>query len=178
MKSLTRSSRRVAVVLAACLLVVATSVSHASVVTQSYTFSFSGFGAGAPVDPWTGSFTVTYDPSVFNVSGSLDAFSSNLPSTYGTFVWVNGSGGLVIGDDCNSTDCGVVGGTTTAYFHVPQFGIAIYATATDSFFSATGGATLAPAVPEPSTWAMLLLGFAGIGFMAYRRRSKPALMAA
>jgi hypothetical protein len=34
------------------------------------------------------------------------------------------------------------------------------------------------AVPEPSTWAMLLLGFAGIGFMAYRRKSKPALMAA
>ena len=33
-------------------------------------------------------------------------------------------------------------------------------------------------VPEPSTWAMLLLGFAGIGFMAYRRKSKPALMAA
>ena len=25
------------------------------------------------------------------------------------------------------------------------------------------------AVPEPSTWAMMLLGFAGIGFMAYRR---------
>jgi hypothetical protein len=33
------------------------------------------------------------------------------------------------------------------------------------------------AVPEPSTWAMLILGFAGIGFMAYRRKSKPALMA-
>ena len=33
-------------------------------------------------------------------------------------------------------------------------------------------------VPEPSTWAMLLLGFAGVGFMAYRRKSKPALMAA
>jgi PEP-CTERM motif len=38
--------------------------------------------------------------------------------------------------------------------------------------------TFTPAVPEPSTWAMLLLGFAGIGFMAYRRRSKPALMVA
>ena len=25
-------------------------------------------------------------------------------------------------------------------------------------------------VPEPSTWAMLLIGFAGIGFMAYERR--------
>ena len=38
--------------------------------------------------------------------------------------------------------------------------------------------TLNAAVPEPSTWAMLLLGFAGIGFMAYRRKAKPALMAA
>jgi hypothetical protein len=28
----------------------------------------------------------------------------------------------------------------------------------------------APAVPEPSTWAMMILGFAGIGFMTYRRR--------
>lgn len=28
------------------------------------------------------------------------------------------------------------------------------------------------AVPEPSTWAMLLIGFAGIGFMAYRRKNK------
>ena len=33
-------------------------------------------------------------------------------------------------------------------------------------------------VPEPSTWAMMLLGFAGVGFMAYRRKSKPALLAA
>jgi hypothetical protein len=33
-------------------------------------------------------------------------------------------------------------------------------------------------VPEPSTWAMMILGFAGIGFMAYRRKAKPALMAA
>ncbi len=32
-------------------------------------------------------------------------------------------------------------------------------------------------VPAPSTWAMMILGFAGVGFMAYRRKSKPALMA-
>ena len=30
------------------------------------------------------------------------------------------------------------------------------------------------AVPEPSTWLMMLLGFAGLGFMAYRRKSKAA----
>jgi hypothetical protein len=34
------------------------------------------------------------------------------------------------------------------------------------------------AVPEPSTWAMMLLGFAGVGFIAYRRKSKPASVAA
>lgn len=31
------------------------------------------------------------------------------------------------------------------------------------------------AVPEPSTWAMMLLGFFGLGFMAYRRQNKLAL---
>jgi hypothetical protein len=41
----------------------------------------------------------------------------------------------------------------------------------------TNAQALASAVPEPSTWAMMILGFGGIGFMAYRRKSKPALMA-
>jgi hypothetical protein len=30
--------------------------------------------------------------------------------------------------------------------------------------------TVAP-VPEPSTWAMMIVGFLGLGWMAYRRRS-------
>ena len=29
-------------------------------------------------------------------------------------------------------------------------------------------------VPEPSTWAMLMLGFVGVGFMAYRRKNTSA----
>ena len=40
-----------------------------------------------------------------------------------------------------------------------------------------GPACVTAAVPEPSTWAMMLLGFAGLGFTAYRRKSKPALLA-
>jgi hypothetical protein len=31
------------------------------------------------------------------------------------------------------------------------------------------------AVPEPSTWAMMILGFAGVGFMAYRRSRKSTM---
>ena len=53
--------------------------------------------------------------------------------------------------------------------------------ATDEFLiTATGAGSadntinLNAAVPEASTWAMLLLGFGGIGFMAYRRKAKPA----
>ena len=34
------------------------------------------------------------------------------------------------------------------------------------------------AVPEPSTWAMMIVGFAGVGFMAYRRRNQTAALAA
>jgi hypothetical protein len=30
------------------------------------------------------------------------------------------------------------------------------------------------AIPEPSTWAMMILGFLGVGFMAYRRKSPTA----
>ena len=34
--------------------------------------------------------------------------------------------------------------------------------------------TTASAAPEPSTWAMMLLGFAGLGFAGYRQRQKLA----
>jgi len=35
-----------------------------------------------------------------------------------------------------------------------------------------GVGTLAVAVvPEPSTWAMMILGFCGVGLMAYRRKT-------
>jgi hypothetical protein len=37
---------------------------------------------------------------------------------------------------------------------------------------------LAPAIPEPSTWAMMILGFAAVGFLAYRRKDWTAANAA
>src|SRR5262249_55069502 len=42
----------------------------------------------------------------------------------------------------------------------------------------TGTLVVSSAVPELSTWAMMLIGFAGIGFAAYRRAKKAALAAA
>ena len=39
------------------------------------------------------------------------------------------------------------------------------------------GVTPPPAVPEPSTWAMMGLGFAGIRALAYRARRKATVAA-
>lgn len=34
-----------------------------------------------------------------------------------------------------------------------------------------GEFTMTAAVPEPTTWAMMIIGFCGVGFMTYRRRA-------
>jgi hypothetical protein len=53
----------------------------------------------------------------------------------------------------------------------------LYNPATTSFAVSLNGEQIA-AVPEPSTWAMMILGFAGFGFMAYRRRAMPRSLGA
>ncbi len=45
-------------------------------------------------------------------------------------------------------------------------------------FRLEGTTAAVPEPPEPSTWAMMVLGFAGVGFMAYRRRTQTAALAA
>jgi hypothetical protein len=45
----------------------------------------------------------------------------------------------------------------------------------DFAFRLDSGTLVASAVPEPSSWAMIVLGFAGVGFMAYRRKSYGSL---
>jgi len=55
---------------------------------------------------------------------------------------------------------------------------------TYSFYDEAGGLTtgyfsyteIAAAVPEASTWAMMILGFASVGFLTYRRRNRAATL--
>jgi hypothetical protein len=48
-----------------------------------------------------------------------------------------------------------------------------------SYYGGFGGAAVdgifASGVPEPTTWAMVILGFMGVGFMAYRRKANSAI---
>jgi hypothetical protein len=39
-------------------------------------------------------------------------------------------------------------------------------------------AGVSPAIPEPSTWALMLIGFAGVGFVGYRRAKRGRAMLA
>ncbi len=50
------------------------------------------------------------------------------------------------------------------------FTTATFSSNQNSFEFSLGGST--PAIPEPSTWAMMMVGFAGLGYAAFRRSSK------
>jgi hypothetical protein len=65
---------------------------------------------------------------------------------------------------------------TIGTFTYPN-GIYNYTFSYTGYISPSGDATTGgfsgqiSAVPEPATWAMMILGFIGVGFVAYRRRS-------
>ena len=76
------------------------------------------------------------------------------------------------------------------YSSTPTFQQVGYTTSSDTadtnyFFtdlpnSGAGSVTVTPitsGVPEPSTWAMMLAGFAGLGFLGYRQTVKARLAA-
>jgi PEP-CTERM motif len=59
-----------------------------------------------------------------------------------------------------------------------DFGSVVMGTApnaSDFEFAITGASvtTFSPGVPEPSTWAMMMLGFAGLGYAGFRRSRQP-----
>jgi hypothetical protein len=57
-------------------------------------------------------------------------------------------------------------------------GTLIFGDTTPIIFTAFSNGNFASAVPELSTWAMMLIGFAGIGFVAHRRAMKSSAAAA
>jgi hypothetical protein len=60
----------------------------------------------------------------------------------------------------------------------PDIYVVLGTTASGGESSGTVEFTLTAAVPEPSTWAMMILGFCGLGFLACRRKNQMALSAA
>ena len=93
-------------------------------------------------------------------------FQNGLSAPYGSLVGQIGNGSFFfIGTNYNGV--AAASGTLSLYYF-------------DSNYEDNTGSIVAnvSAVPEPSTWAMLILGFAGVGFMGYRRRNQRVLRAA
>ena len=145
-----------------------------------------------------------HTPFAFNLAGTESGVSATFlqPSggtyTFGVFSLSTTDGGATpfgtFGISINST---AGNGSSNAYYGDLKFDVTrtsglstddFIANGSLAYFAAdlTNGTNTGSqawesrvsAVPEPSTWAMMILGFAGVGFMAYRRKSKQALMAA
>jgi uncharacterized protein (TIGR03118 family) len=121
------------------------------------TLAPSGFGAFGG-DLLVGNFSfAASEINAFNpVTG---AFLGTIPIDTGTET-AGGLWSLAFGNG------GAAGDPNTLFF-------------TDGINGETGGLFGSiSAVPEPSTWAMMVLGFAGIAAMTYRRRKQPATLRA
>jgi hypothetical protein len=168
---------------------------HAVVVEAFTNSSSGGTGSSTGVILSLGQdFTVTVDPNDLWNAGALPRWS-NADGLTGTRL-------AVLGDDSGEAPGTLIGtdfGLWTQGTVSLPFGTLVGKIGGGEFFkigtsfsgsaNATGELTLyywdsnfgdntqfvtanISAVPEPSTWAMMILGFAGVGFLAYRRRNQ------
>jgi hypothetical protein len=149
-----------------------------------YDFDYTGTMGGNLILTTSNTLDAVGGFDITGISGTFggDAITSlvsnpNQPnsSTSGTFTWDN----VLFPSGARAFDrFGVAFTTADGTFNVfdaiadgsggttaTPYGL-IVATGVESF----GTGTLTAAVPEPSTWAMMILGFLGVGFLAYRRK--------
>jgi hypothetical protein len=165
----------------------------AHAVLVDYTLTFTG---SASADDGTGTLVLNLpsfpDNNAISYTGLPNSVFQSLTVNIGSNPTIiltdsNISGGGIQGTSSSSIDVALTASNTnpTTHQNVPNGtllldvynGAANAGTFQILAFNdgtvASGSYTIAPAVPEPSTWAMMILGFCGIGFMAYRRKSAP-----
>ena len=145
--------------------------------------------------PYSGDFLRAYllasGATTFSFNVGIDVNDTNVPQTLESFYMLNVTQGLVLaafspepgGYLLENANNGTgfpdyTLGEFTLALGTPQFNegdqIIFFARMSgandgpDSFFLNPG---VQAAVPEPASWALMLLGFAGVGFMAYRKQA-------
>ncbi|WP_126174642.1 PEPxxWA-CTERM sorting domain-containing protein [Altericroceibacterium xinjiangense] len=136
---------------------------QAATIIESYNFSAITTG---PITNHSGSFSFSYeDTDPFNLTLRSIDFSLNdfAFDTSNTGLELLRSGPLLAGLE-NGTR--VVTHGTNDFWLVRQSGVWNFVYSVPGFGAAQGTAQveLASAIPEPTTWAMMLLGFGAIGF--------------
>ena len=115
--------------------------------------------------------------SIIAISGTVNGFAITGPvlASYGNYFttgpsFLDGSGVKFFTEGSN-------GQNRVDFFNQSSNGVYRVNTQSpgSSEYVTVSSSAVVAAVPEPSTWAMMILGFLGVGFMAYRRRqSTPA----
>ena len=142
------------------------------------------------VDPVELNFTV-----VFNTSAVIDQTTNGLtinsftlpnPPFSSTFAY-DGAGTLTVATNANPDECDLTANTYCTFIGgaadaSPSANLFAQSTSLGGLWEAqsinvTAGPITVLTVPEPSTWAMMLLGFAGLGFAGYRKSRRRADLA-
>jgi hypothetical protein len=123
------------------------------------------------------------------ISGLTSGFTFQTPvpgsyadPSYGPFLYgiectsgcPNGGTSPPVGPSAGPLDFTIAGVTTADFLSVDGYVFAADLIGPRGGTGAVAGDPLVSVrgVPEPSTWAMMLLGFMGVGFMAYRRKGQ------
>jgi hypothetical protein len=144
-------------------------------------FTYSGtafFGGGGVRGPFNQLSAVNVDFTTKDLLNIKEVINTNGPNWTVQF-FANGTQVQFINtqpsDPANNTPITTLTFATTPA-SLDQLGIGFSGFAADGSSSATisgislsTDGTVTSAVPEPSTWAMMVLGFAGLGFMSYRK---------
>lgn len=154
-----------AIFLASAMTVLIASGANAAV----YSFTFDTIDGSSVIDA---SGTVQTDSAghIQTISGtaSADGASSSITGPNSTFQTPDN----IILANAPYIDSEGFSFNTASLGHFNIFYSGIYVALDAASDVAVGNFTLTASVPEPSTWAMMILGFCGLGFMAYRRRGR------
>lgn len=131
--------------------------------------NLSSFTAFTPGDNHT--YTIT-SPGTFGVYKASDLLGPAATQTRLGFIFDgNGSNGIALESNAYNGYSGLTSFATTAgsvYYSAASFDTTEGRINITGFTGGTFGAT---AVPEPATWAMMLLGFGMVGFGLRRRQA-------
>jgi hypothetical protein len=172
-------TRKFCAALACIFIALAASSASAATISRLISFSVGGFSAAAPYDTVSGSFVVTLDPLVDDL-GVVTDFTSNLPAIYGqdvkfSYDLASGfaavgqgafAGGLVYPPNSAPLGIGVLFFIDAAFTTISPTGGFVYSAGGNQYVSSSvvrAEIGAAGVVPEPGTWAMLVLGLGGTG---------------
>ena len=174
--------KKLAINLAALAFIASTPASAAAF---NFTFDTTDTLFGGPSQTIRGTFTTADTPvdrfgftglAITGISGTINGTAiSGLFDIPGNPYYYITSGPTFLDGSGVRFNAGAA--TNIAFFH--QDGVAAdrYRVNGNGTISAFGPATSSPAVvagavPEPTTWAMMLAGFGGVGFVMRRRKRK------